>query len=80
MCSCGSLCGALAALLVALYAVGRVMLLPEEGCFLIESFGWPCEEHMATTGDGFKLSLKRVMPKERSKPVLLIHGRFMRHL
>ena len=69
---------AFAAALIGLYVVGSLVILPEDGCYLVTSFGWGCEEHVVTTGDGFQLSLKRVGKRGKGDPVLFVHGEALR--
>ncbi|XP_020807414.1 lipase 3 [Drosophila serrata] len=40
---------------------------------LIAKYGFPSENHIIQTADGYKLSLHR-MPRPGAKPVLLVHG------
>lgn len=49
---------------------------------LVNQFGYPAEEHLVTTIDGYKLRLHRIpgspsMPKAKGKPVVYFqHGIF----
>lgn len=42
-------------------------------CEIIQAKGYPCEEHYATTPDGYILGMFR-MPQAKGAPVLLQHG------
>eukprot|EP01006_Ploeotia_vitrea_P028555 TRINITY_DN61232_c0_g1_i1.p1 TRINITY_DN61232_c0_g1~~TRINITY_DN61232_c0_g1_i1.p1 ORF type:complete len:505 (-),score=31.17 TRINITY_DN61232_c0_g1_i1:1223-2737(-) len=56
--------------------LGRAYTTPE----IIQSAGYPVEEHIVRTSDGFLLVLHRIPPKDRTvplKPVLMMHGFLM---